>query len=57
MATMGYAAVADFVLQSETGEQIAETNNILSSWSPNGNQYFMIDYSKAESEAIVVTSL
>ena len=40
---VGYAAVADFVLQSETGEQLAETN--ISSWTPNGNQYFMIDYS------------
>ena len=34
---VGYAAVADFVLQSETAEQIAEALQIPSSWNPNGN--------------------
>ena len=50
---MGYTAVADFVLQSETAEQIAEALKILSSWNPKWQPpYFMTDYSEAEIEAI-----
>ena len=50
---VGYTAVADFVLQSETAEQIAEALKILSSWNPKWQPpYFMIDYSEAEIEAI-----
>ena len=50
---VGYTAVADFVLQSETAEQIAEALKILSSWNPKWQPpYFMTDYSEAEIEAI-----
>ena len=50
---VGYSAVADFVLQSETAEQIREALQILSSWNPTWQPpYFMVDYSKAEIEAI-----
>ena len=46
---VGYTAVADFVLQSETAEQIAEALKILSSWNPKWQPpYFMTDYSEAE---------
>ena len=42
---VGYTAVADFVLQSETAEQIAEALKILSSWNPKRQPpYFMTDY-------------
>ncbi len=50
---VGYTAVADFVLQSETAEQIREALQILSSWNPTWQPpYFMVDYSEAEIEAI-----
>ena len=50
---LGYTAVADFVLQSETAEQIAEALKILSSWNPKWQPpYFMTDFSEAEIEAI-----
>lgn len=50
---MGYTAVADFVLQSETAEQISEALKILSSWNPKWQPpYFMTDFSEAEIEAI-----
>ncbi len=46
---VGYTAVADFVLQSETAEQIREALQILSSWNPTWQPpYFMVDYSEAE---------
>ena len=42
---VGYTAVADFVLQSETAEQIREVLQILSSWNPTWPPpYFMVDY-------------
>ena len=50
---VGYTAVADYVLQSETAEQISEALHILSSWSPLWQPpHFMVDYSEAEIEAI-----
>ena len=50
---VGYTAVADFALQSETAEQIAEALKILSSWNPKWQlPYFTTDYSEAEIEAI-----
>ena len=50
---VGYTAVADFVLQSENAELIAEALKILSSWNPKWQPpYFTTDYSEAEIEAI-----
>ena len=50
---VGYSAVADFVLQSETTEQIIEALKILSSWNKDWRPpYFMTDYSEAEISAI-----
>ena len=55
---MVYTAVADFVLQSETAEQIAEALKILSSWNPKWQPpYFMTDYSEAEIEFVKFTSV
>uniref|UniRef100_A0A1X7T0F3 Uncharacterized protein n=1 Tax=Amphimedon queenslandica TaxID=400682 RepID=A0A1X7T0F3_AMPQE len=40
---------AEFVIQSEASEQIAEALNILRSWNTEWNpKYFMTDYSEAE---------
>ena len=45
----GYTVVAEFIIQTETNEQIEEALNILKSWNPNWSpQYFMSDYSEAE---------
>ena len=50
---VGYTAVADFVVQYETTEQIAEAVKILSSWNPEWQPpYFMTDYCEAEIRAI-----
>ena len=50
---VGYTAVADFVVQYETTEQIAEALKIVSLWNPEWKPpYFMTDYSKAEIGAI-----
>ena len=50
---VGYTAIADYVLQSETAEQISEALHILSSWNPLWQPpHFMVDYSEAEIEAI-----
>lgn len=46
---VGYCVVAEFVIQSEASEQIAEALNILRSWNTEWNpKYFMTDYSEAE---------
>ncbi len=53
---VGYTVIADFVLQSETTEQIREALQILSSWNPAWQPpYFMVDYSEAEIESIQTT--
>ena len=53
---VGYSVAADFVVQSETAEQIVEALNILSSWNPDWQPpYFMTDYSEAEITAITAT--
>ena len=50
---VGYTAVADFVVQYETTEQIAAALKIISSWNPEWKPpYFMTDYSEAEIGAI-----
>lgn len=48
-----YTAVADFVVQSETSEQIIEAIKVIASWNPEWNPpYFMTDCSDAEITAI-----
>ena len=50
---VGYSVVADFIIQSETTEQIAEALKILTTWNPEwAPGYFMVDYSEAEISAI-----
>lgn len=50
---VGYSVVGEFVVQSETADQIAEALSILSSWNPEWQPpYFMTDYSEAEMGAI-----
>ena len=45
----GYTVAAEFIIQTETNEQIEEALNILKSWNPNWSPtYFMSDYSEAE---------
>ena len=46
---IGYTPIADFVVQSETGNQIEEALKVIASWNPESNPpYFMTDYSDAE---------
>ena len=50
---VGYTAVADFIVQSETAEQISQALKMLSSWNPDWKPpYFMSDFSEAEMGAI-----
>ena len=50
---VGYSVVGDFMVQSETVDQIAEALSILSSWNPEWKHpFFMTDYSEAEMGAI-----
>ena len=49
----GYIVAAEFIIQTETNEQIEEALNILKSWNPDWSpRYFMSDYSEAEILAI-----
>ena len=50
---VGYSVVAEFVVQSETTENISESLALLKQWNPTWNpQYFMTDYSEAELTAL-----
>ena len=50
---VGYTPIADFVVQSETSDQIEEALKVITSWNPQWNPpYFMTDYSDAEISAI-----
>ena len=50
---VGYKPVADFIVQSETGIQIEEALQVLTSWNPDWKpKYFMIDFSDAEIVAV-----
>ena len=50
---VGYSVVGEFVVQSETADQIAEALSIISSWNPEWKPpFFMTDYSEAEMGAI-----
>ena len=49
----GYTVAAEFLVHSETNEQIEEALNILKQWNPLWSPvYFMCDYSEAEILAI-----
>ncbi len=47
---IGYSVVAEFVVQSETSENIREALLKLKEWNPTS--YFMTDYSEAELMAL-----
>ncbi len=50
---VGYTPVADFVIQSETSDHIAEALKVIASWNPEWSPlFFMTDYSDAEITAI-----
>ena len=50
---VGYMVVAEFIIQSESAEEISEALSILKQWNPNWKpKYFMSDYSEAELCAI-----
>ena len=50
---VGYSVVGEFVVQSETTEQVAEALSILLSWNPEWQPlFFMTDISEAEIGAI-----
>lgn len=50
---VGYSVVAEFVIQSETTQQISEALAVLQQWNPNWKpSFFIIDYSEAELSAI-----
>ena len=46
---VGYTPIADFVVHSETSNQIEEALKIIATWNP---PYFMTDFSDAEISAI-----
>lgn len=50
---VGYSVVAEFIVQSETAENIAEALTMLKQWNPAWSpRYFMTDYSEAEIVAL-----
>lgn len=52
---VGYSVVAEFVIESETAENIAESLTMLKQWNPTWKpQYFMTDYSEAEVAALEI---
>ena len=50
---VGYCVVAEFVVQTETTQQILEALQILRTWNPKWNPpFFLCDYSEAEISAL-----
>lgn len=50
---VGYSVVAEFIVQSETAENIQEALSVLKQWNPEWYpSYFMTDYSEAEMTAL-----
>jgi len=46
---VGYSVVAEFIVQSESADNIEEALQKLKSWNPDWNpRFFMSDYSEAE---------
>ena len=50
-ANVGYSVIGEFVVRSETAEEITEALRILASWNPEWHS-LMMDYSEAEIGAI-----
>ena len=50
---VGYSVVAEFIVQSESADNIEEALQKLKSWNPDWNpRFFMSDYSEAELAAV-----
>ena len=50
---LGYSVVAEFIVQEESAEKIAEALGVIKQWNPSWNpSFFMTDYSEAELLAI-----
>ena len=50
---VSYSVVAEFIIQSESAEQISEALSVIKSWNPTWNpSFFMMDYSDAEMAAV-----
>ena len=50
---MGYSVVAEFIVQSESADNIEEALQKLRCWNPDWNPtFFMSDYSEAEMAAV-----
>ena len=50
---VSYSVVAEFIIQSESAEQISEALAVIKRWHPTWNpSYFMMDYSDAEMAAV-----
>ena len=50
---VGYSVVAEFIVQEESAEKIAEALGVIKQWNPSWNpSFFMTDYSEAELLAI-----
>lgn len=50
---VNYVVVAEFIIQSETADEISEALSVLKKWNPTWDPaFFMSDYSEAESLAI-----
>jgi len=50
---VGYSVVSEFILESESTENISEAMQILHSWNPEWNpKFWMCDYSEAEISAL-----
>ena len=48
-----YSVVAEFIIQSETSEDIYEALSVLKTWNPNWNpKFYLLDYSDAEIAAV-----
>ena len=50
---VSYSVVVEFIIQSESAEQISEALAVIKTWNPTWNpSYFMMDYSDAEMAAV-----
>ena len=48
-----YSVVAEFIIQSETSEDIYEALSVLKTWNPNWNpKFYLLDYPDAEIAAV-----
>jgi hypothetical protein len=50
---VSYSVVAEFIIQSETSEDIFEALSVLKTWNPDWNpNFYLLDYSDAEIAAV-----